>query len=226
MSLSTIADVWAIKIYSCYLLSTPSYIIVACFHALNRQFAKIITPMLANRAPTRTSTTASTTRLAETRFSCDSNDVSSGRCHFVKVSDRPLEVGYLYHTYRYYFSNKVKKAKTTFGLKNTGWIAHKPFNLSRSRHGVLQSTMFVQSSDNPVNRFFRSTIFGPCRFQLRGVCFARKRLSGAKLQSKIGFSSCGPQNNLFMGLSEDWTSNFDCKTVCTVGRDSPAPGNP
>ena len=106
-SLSTIAAVWAIKIYSWYLHSTPTHIIVACFHALNRQSAKIITPMSADRAPTRTNTTASTTRSSETRRSGDSNDVSSGRCRFVKASGRPLEVGYPYHTY--YFSNKVKK---------------------------------------------------------------------------------------------------------------------
>ena len=116
MSLSTIADVWAIKIYSCYLLSTPTYIIAACFHALNRQFTKIITPMSADCGPTRTNTTALTTRSAETRFSCDSNDVSSGRCWFVKASGRPLEVGYLYHTY--YFSNKIKRPRIPMG-----WIS-------------------------------------------------------------------------------------------------------
>ena len=92
-SLSTIAAVWAIKIYSWYLHSTPTHIIVACFHALNCQSAEIITPMSADRAPTRTNTTASTTRSSETRCSDASDDVPGGRWGAVIVFVRPLEVG-------------------------------------------------------------------------------------------------------------------------------------
>ena len=47
--------------------STPTHMIVACFYALRIEppFPEKITPMPADHAPTRTNTTASTTRLAE-----------------------------------------------------------------------------------------------------------------------------------------------------------------
>ena len=102
----------AIKIYSCYLHSTPTHINVACFHALNRQSAEIITPMSADRAPTRTNITASTTRSSETRRSDASNDVPGAARGRVRAAARS------WHPYRtYYFSNKVKKTTRYLRVK-------------------------------------------------------------------------------------------------------------
>ena len=84
MSLSTIAAIGATKIYSWYLQSTPTHLIVASFHVLRDQTRKIITPMTADCMPTRTITTASPTRLAETRRYDHSDNVLTAQWRFVE----------------------------------------------------------------------------------------------------------------------------------------------
>ena len=75
----------ATKIYSCYLHSTPTHMIVASFHALRDETRQKITLMSADCAPTRAITTASPTRLAETRWSDASDDVPGMVCQLVEI---------------------------------------------------------------------------------------------------------------------------------------------